>query len=345
MLRILKNFEPVKIKKFWFDVETTGVDSKTNGIIQIAIMIEIDGVVYEKQSFNVCPWGDCVYDEKALAVNGINKKDIFQYPTEEETYLKIIKLMDKYSSKWDKKDKFFTVGFNVRFDLDFLSEFFLRNHDKYLFSRIWGNPIDVMTIAGEVLNPIRHFMENFKLTTVIKELEINCLEGNLHDALYDIEMTREVYSKCKKIINCDLSYENEPELKEAVIQPSLDELKTSFLTPPDTTFVSAEPPVFKQQENFIVSWDFVIWFGRYKNKKIADILNIDASYLLWLHDNNIQNIEFSEKLYLEIKKTTDSQPKQKPTYKKQYPGFVPPYVKDENFPTDFACGNFDDQPF
>jgi DNA polymerase-3 subunit epsilon len=42
----------------------------------------------------------------------------------------------------------------------------------------------------------RHRFENFQLMTVAKKLNIDIDESQLHNALYDAEVTKAVYKKC-----------------------------------------------------------------------------------------------------------------------------------------------------
>lgn len=104
------------------------------------------------------------------------------------------KMLGKYVDKYDKQDKFFLVGYNnASFDNQFLRGFFSQNGDNYFGSWFWSNSIDVMVLASHHLASRRHEMENFKLATVAKFMGINVDDEALHDAFYDIYLTKEVY--------------------------------------------------------------------------------------------------------------------------------------------------------
>lgn len=109
-------------------------------------------------------------------------------------------MLDKYVSKYDKKDKFFLAGYNnASFDNQFLRAWFLQNNDKYFGSYFWSNSIDIMVMATPYLAPKRAEMENFKQGAVAKTLGIQVDDSKLHDALYDIEICRAIYDVvCKK---------------------------------------------------------------------------------------------------------------------------------------------------
>lgn len=97
-------------------------------------------------------------------------------------------------SKYNKTDKFFLVGYNnASFDNQFLRGFFLQNGDNYFGSWFWSNSVDVMVLASQYLLAERPLMPNFKLSTVAAQLGVVVSEDKLHDALYDVDLTRDAY--------------------------------------------------------------------------------------------------------------------------------------------------------
>ena len=182
------------MKLLFFDLETTGTNPGKNGIHQISGMVEIDGVEKEGFDFHVQPNPKALIEEQALAVAGVTREQVLAYPPMGEIYNQFTAMLSKYVNKFDKKDKFFLVGYNnAAFDNQFLRGFFLQNGDQYFGSWFWPNSIDVMVLASNKLVERRAEMENFKLSTVAKFLGIQVSEDNLHDAFYDIYLTREIY--------------------------------------------------------------------------------------------------------------------------------------------------------
>ena len=182
------------MKLFFFDLETTGVDSKRNAIHQISGEIVIDGKSIEKFNFHVRPFDDAVIDEKALQVGGVTKEQIMAYPVGYQAYQELIAMLSKHVDRYDRKDKLFLVGYNnAHFDNQFLREFFLKCGDIYFGSWFWANSIDVMVLASWYLADERANMTDFKLSTVAKHLGIDVKDADLHDAYYDIWLTKEVY--------------------------------------------------------------------------------------------------------------------------------------------------------
>lgn len=182
------------MKLFFFDLETTGTNPGRHGIHQISGEIMIDGVTREQFDFKVRPNPQAQIEEDALKVGGVTKEQILAYPPMYDIYRKLINMLEKYVDKYNKKDKYFLVGFNnASFDNQFLRGFFLQNGDQYFGSWFWSNSFDVMVLATPYLAANRAEMENFKLATVAKALGIEVSEDNLHDATYDIALTKGIY--------------------------------------------------------------------------------------------------------------------------------------------------------
>lgn len=183
-------------KLFFYDLETTGVKFWKNGIHQISGCIEIDGDVKEEFNFHVKPNPACVIEDEALEVSGVTLEQINAYPDMNVVYNQIKTMLSRYVNRYDKYDKFFLVGYNnAPFDNQFFRAFFVQNNDNYFGSYFWSSAIDVMVLAANHLKSTRHTMENFKLKTVANTLGVTVDESKLHDALYDIYLTRAVYRK------------------------------------------------------------------------------------------------------------------------------------------------------
>lgn len=181
------------IKLLYFDLETTGLDSKLHAIHQLAGTVVIDGQVKEHFDIKMKPFDGALVEKEALEVGGKTVEQIMAYQSQEAAYREFLGILGRYVQKFDKKDKFFIVGFNnASFDNPFLREFFLRNNDKYFGSWFWSNTLDVMVFATVKLLNVRHEMENFKLKTVAATLGIEIDETKLHEGSYDIFLTREI---------------------------------------------------------------------------------------------------------------------------------------------------------
>lgn len=182
------------MKLVFFDLETTGTNPGKHGIHQISGQIVIDGVIKETFDFHVQPNPRAMIEDEALKVGGVTREQILAYPPMQQVYQEFVAMLGKYVDKFNKKDKFFLVGYNnAAFDNQFLRGFFLQNGDVYFGSWFWANSIDVMVLASAYLATRRPEMENFKLSTVAKTLGIVVNDDSLHDAMYDIELTKAVF--------------------------------------------------------------------------------------------------------------------------------------------------------
>lgn len=187
------------LKNFYFDTETTGVKHWKNGIHQISGAIEIDGVIKEHFDFKVQPFKDAVIEDEALAVSGITREQIAGYTPMQQVKREICGMLSKYVDKFDKRDKFFLIGYNnASFDNQFLRAFFVQCNDNYFGSWFWSSPIDVMILAGEFLKHERPLMIDFKQSTVARYLGIDVDETKLHDAEYDVNLMIQIYKKVTK---------------------------------------------------------------------------------------------------------------------------------------------------
>lgn len=184
-------------KLFWYDLETTGVDWWRHQPHQIAGIIEIDGEVKESFEIKMRPNPGAPVSAEALEVAGITIEDLKGYEkSQKQGYEQLCAILGKYVDKFDKKDKAHLCGYNNRgFDDLFLRQLWKGCGDVYFGSWFWADSIDVLVLASNDLKDERASLENFKLATVAKHYQIELDETKLHDAMYDVELTREIYKR------------------------------------------------------------------------------------------------------------------------------------------------------
>lgn len=181
-------------KLFFYDLETTGTNPGRHGIHQISGEIVIDGKTVETFDFKVQPNPKAQIEDAALAVGGVTREQIMAYPPMGQVYTQLVTMLAKYVNKYDKTDKFHLVGYNNRgFDDNFFRGFFLQNGDNYFGSWFWADSIDVLVLASTFLADRRADLPNFKLATVADFLGIDTTAGKLHDASFDIYVTKAVF--------------------------------------------------------------------------------------------------------------------------------------------------------
>ena len=174
------------MKKLWLDVETTGLDSKNNGIIQLAC---IKDDTNEKFSINIKPFTDCVYDKGAEDIHGKSEKDISKYMCEADAILQFTKFLGK-------DGQYSIAGYNSRFDQDFIIALFKR-HKQYSYWDFFNYyDIDVFALVKILnLNGTLDGKKTKKLEAICSEFGIKL---NAHDAIEDIKATRKLYKKIVK---------------------------------------------------------------------------------------------------------------------------------------------------
>ena len=177
-------------KSVYIDVETTGLHPWHNDIIQIAMLVEINGEIVEEYSSTVKPHFPENINPEALKVTGVALADIDDYPEKKIVYNQIVDMLGKYVNKFEKSDKFTPIGYNVRFDLDFLSAFFKKNDDKYYGSWFNWKAVDPLQYLYIMDYNRKIALPNYKLATVCQHFGIPIMA---HDALQDIKATRELW--------------------------------------------------------------------------------------------------------------------------------------------------------
>lgn len=180
------------MKRLYIDVETTGLNAQKNGIHEIAGYIEANGETVPF-SYKLRPpdFVEFSVPENNPHLEPVTAEDVKDYPPHEEVYREFVNLLSRYVDKYDTADKFYVVGYNIAFDIDFLRQWFIWNGDQYFGSWVWFPPIDVMILASTALMGQRHLLPNFRLGTVYKHLFNEELVG-AHNAYADITATKRI---------------------------------------------------------------------------------------------------------------------------------------------------------
>lgn len=180
----------------YLDTETGGVDPAVNPVLQIAAILTKDGKEIDRFDFKVKPFEGQIIDDKALACNGFTREQISNF---EEPKIVLGKLIAKLAP--EQNGKWFFCGYNAGFDENFMRRFFENAGGKKYGSFFITPHLDVMTLAAFALGDEVKQLENFKLVTVAKHFGVQFDETKLHDAMVDIEVTRNlmraVYKRMK----------------------------------------------------------------------------------------------------------------------------------------------------
>lgn len=187
------------MKLFYFDTETGGVDTNVCGLIELGYIIEIDKEVKEEGclKMNPIPLGKELHSQ-ALEVNKLTEQEIQMYPSPLEFYNNLIQVLDKYIDRYNKLDKFICCGYNVRFDIDMLKQFFIDMGDQYYGSWFDNRPLDIFALIPYLIYKEKFpELNSYKLENVAYVLGIE--SDTFHSALDDVRITREVFNKLIEI--------------------------------------------------------------------------------------------------------------------------------------------------
>lgn len=184
----------MSIIKIFYDVETTGENPNKHSLHQVAGIVEIDEQVQERFNIYSRPHPRAILDPEALRVCNVTPERLQGYPDMKDAKNQFCRVLANYINKYDKNSKAYLVGFNNRgFDDKFLRMWFTLCDDPYFGSWFWADTRDTLVLASEYLESRRTSMPNFQLHTVAETLGLEIDQTKLHDALYDVELTREVY--------------------------------------------------------------------------------------------------------------------------------------------------------
>ena len=176
-------------KALYLDVETTGLNPYKHDVIQIAALVEINGEVKEEFEAKLAPFDYAAIDPKALGIHGYTVDALKTFPHPREVHGSFCSLLSRYIDKFNRSDKFCPVGYNVRFDVDFMKNFFDKCGDKYFGSWFNWKLVDPLSRLYELDYERKIALPDYKLSTVCTHFNIPL---KAHDALSDIRATREL---------------------------------------------------------------------------------------------------------------------------------------------------------
>lgn len=180
-----RGFLPVVI-----DVETGGVNPKTDALLEIAAVIvdmDANGILTttESVSAHVEPEKGLLLNPESMKINGIKVDNPFRFAISEKEALKKIFNVVRQALKDKGCTRAILVGHNAHFDLGFLNAAIertgIKNSPFHPFS-----VIDTVSLAGLVYGQT-------VLARAIMAAGIEWDHGKAHSALYDTEKTAELF--------------------------------------------------------------------------------------------------------------------------------------------------------
>ena len=193
------------MKRIFIDTETTGLDPKKHGVIELAGLIEVNDKHVEEFSFKVRPFPDDVIDRGAMKIHGTTEEEVRQWLPPVKAHESLIETLSRYVDRYEKTDKFHWIGYNAYFDVGMMREWFAKNNDKYFGAWFFHPPLDVMILAAYALREERPRIPNFSQTTVAERLGISVDKEKVHEALYDAKLAKAIFCQIERRIADELT--------------------------------------------------------------------------------------------------------------------------------------------
>lgn len=199
------------MKLCYIDTETTGLTPGVHSVHQISLIIEVHGEVVAEHDLKFQPHPSALVEPAAIAVSGLTREALCARPmTHQEGFRELKRILGEHVSPYDRKEKYWLVAYNAAFDAEHLRATWRVEKDKYFGSWFWTPALCAMVLAGVRLQEMRPFMPNFKQATVAAQLGVNVDNNQLHDALYDVRLCREIYQRVRRQEWSTTTSESEP---------------------------------------------------------------------------------------------------------------------------------------
>lgn len=174
----------------WIDIETTGLNPQRHAMVQVAGIVEVDGVMGERWNLRMRPDINAEIDDTALAINGLTREKMAEHPYSAAKGCAMLRgILSKY-------ERYIIAGWRVAFDVRFLCALFEMHggFSDFDVQRSLYPVLDVAPMAVAYLAEINALqtVAPFNLGSVADYLRVMPI-GELHDAETDVRLTREVY--------------------------------------------------------------------------------------------------------------------------------------------------------
>lgn len=164
----------------WLDVETTGLDSIKNDVVQLACVPVINGIQGSKSFNQHCQPTDYTHvDLQALRVNNLSLQDLKKFQPATSLVNNLISFLKPFNVK------FTIAGYNCDFDRIFVASLFKKVGKEREFAELFSSDVRDLYKRAKLLKS-QISSPNLKLSTLCNHFDI---EINAHDALSDILAT------------------------------------------------------------------------------------------------------------------------------------------------------------
>lgn len=175
----------------WFDSETGGTDDKTDALIQLAAIIEINGQIVDEIDLKMQPLAGKKVNAEAISKHGMTLDIIKGFDSACSSYDNFERFLLKHNPCPVKTNRYIMAGYNPDFDCRFLSRWYsdITCGPYAYWKHLQFSPVDVMPVLRAMRYAGILNLPDTKLETACKHFGI---EIQAHDALSDIRATREL---------------------------------------------------------------------------------------------------------------------------------------------------------
>ncbi|MDD5360481.1 MAG: 3'-5' exonuclease [Sulfurovaceae bacterium] len=188
------------MKIAYIDTETTGLDAKKHGIVQLACLIVEDHKIIDEIDLLIDPFSykeNCVCDDKALEINGRTLEEIEHFPNSDDQLQKFVDFLSNHTVE----DKLQVSGYNVDFDIGFIKDWFSSCDGK--FSDFFNyKTLDVLSLVRHIEYMDITDFDSHSLSDACAYFEIPLIA---HDALNDIKATYRLHEEIISFLSSGFS--------------------------------------------------------------------------------------------------------------------------------------------
>ena len=181
-------------KILFIDILSTGMDVKRCAIYRIGGIYTEDGQEKKRFDFRVRPFQGARISDQSLWVGGVDRTALAAYPDQEKAFSDFIAMLDGFVEVRNSRDKMYLGGFNTAtMDAPFLLQWFNWNRNERYRDYFHMQILDMMTVAGFALMDQRRSMQDFKLESVARQLNIYSGEGDTSNCVQNAKTSLDIY--------------------------------------------------------------------------------------------------------------------------------------------------------
>jgi DNA polymerase-3 subunit epsilon len=180
------------ISRIWFDLETTGLDPTRHAVIDVALLLEVDGSVVASFRAPMAPFAGAEVDPEALSVTGAGLEEIWDRETPLCAWGRLVKWIGSQTEE-RRIERFQWAGHNIAaFDLPFVRAALARH--GYAIVHASHRVIDTCVLAAGLDG-----LDGLGVVNLPKSLGLRSLADHFgveyepHDPEEDAEAARVVY--------------------------------------------------------------------------------------------------------------------------------------------------------